>query len=137
MTREDIKKIMPILQAFAEGKTIQSIQSDNSWKDRKELLSSDIEVMNVNPEFYRIKPEPKYRPFRDTEECWQEMLKHQPFGWIYETKCPPPKDGFYMQIAVIGSDIKMNECDEYESFKDAFKIYTFADGQPFGIKVDE
>ncbi len=31
---------------------------------------------------YRIKPESKYRPFKDEKECWQEMQKHQPIGWI-------------------------------------------------------
>lgn len=130
MTREEVKKILPILQAFAEGKTIQSIQSDNSWKDRKELLSTDIEVMNVNPEFYRIKPEPKYRPFRDTEECWQEMLKHQPFAWVKEKH----SDRYNLITEVNGLSIKVKEgC----LFADGVKYYTFADGQPFGIKVDE
>lgn len=37
-----------------------------------------------NPDSYRIKPEPKYRPFKDAEECWQEMLKHEPFGYTYD-----------------------------------------------------
>ena len=31
---------------------------------------------------YRIKPEPKYRPFKDAKECWAEMQKHLPIGWL-------------------------------------------------------
>ena len=76
MTREEAKELLPIIQAFAEGKTIQSKQinaSDKEW--------SDIEVCNFLREHsYRIKPEPKYRSFHTQEECWNEMLKHQPFG---------------------------------------------------------
>ena len=36
----------------------------------------------MNSQDYRIKPETKYRPFKDAEECFEEMKKHQPFGWI-------------------------------------------------------
>ena len=35
----------------------------NDWTEMKE-----IEFWN-NTE-YRIKPEPKYRPFKDAKECW-------------------------------------------------------------------
>lgn len=46
----------------------------NDWTEIKEIGYWD----NIE---YRIKPEPKYRPFKDAEECWNEMQKHQPFGW--------------------------------------------------------
>lgn len=84
MTREEAKEFYPILQAYAEGKVIESrtkpstvkgTDVPNDWTEMKE-----IEFWN-NTE-YRIKPESKYRPFKDTKECWQEMQKHQPFGWI-------------------------------------------------------
>ena len=77
MNRQQAKELLPIIQAFAEGKTIQSkyINGSNTWWDDNNLSFGDgVE--------YRIKPEPKYRPFKDAEECWQEMLKHQPFGWV-------------------------------------------------------
>lgn len=45
----------------------------NDWTEIKEIGYCD----NIE---YRIKPEPKYRPFKDAKECWQEMQKHQPFG---------------------------------------------------------
>ena len=90
MTREETKELLPILQAFAEGKTIETrrkpttdnngVTKDgwfefNDWTEMKELEY----WKNVE---YRIKPQPKYRPFKDAEECWAEMLKHQPFGWV-------------------------------------------------------
>ena len=78
MTKEEAKELLPIIQAWAEGKTIQvRINNDSSWTD---LLDTKLEISNLYE--YRIKPEPKYRPFKSQEECWEEMLKHQPFGWI-------------------------------------------------------
>ena len=81
MNRKESKKLLPIIQAYAEGKTIQSrcIKGDKSlWYDDEDpSFDDDFE--------YRIKPESKYRPFRDAEECWAEMLKHEPFGWVKST----------------------------------------------------
>ena len=78
MTREEAKELLPIIQAFAEGKTIQSKQinaSDKGWRD--------IEECNfLKGLSYRIKPEPKHRPFHTQEECWNEMHKHPDFGWV-------------------------------------------------------
>ena len=88
MTREEAKVFYPILQAFAEGKIIEcrtkpsslkGSDTPNGWTEMK-----DFEFWN-NTE-YRIKPEPKYRPFVNAEECWQEMQKHQPLGWL-KLKC--------------------------------------------------
>ena len=28
----------------------------------------------------------EYRPFENIKECWEEMLKHQPFGWIIDVE---------------------------------------------------
>lgn len=81
----------------------------------------------VTPEdILGITIEPKYRPFNDATECWQEMLKHEPFGWIkYKEK------NCRVAISII-EDIK---CD-LKGYKSSFEEYTFADGTPFGIKED-
>ena len=80
MDRNQAKEFYPILQAFAEGKEIEcrtkpgtiSTSIPNEWTEMKEIgFWNGIE--------YRIKPEPKYRPFKNAEECWHEMQKHQPF----------------------------------------------------------
>ena len=75
MTREEAKHLLPIIQAYADGKNIQYLNKDYIWEKFDDNTSSG----GVS---YRIKLEPKYRPFKTTEECWNEMLKHQPFGWI-------------------------------------------------------
>ena len=81
MTKEEAKEFYPVLQAFADGKTIESrcIKGDKSlWYDDEDpIFDNDLE--------YRIKPEPKYRPFTDAGECWKEMLNHKPFGWVKST----------------------------------------------------
>lgn len=143
MTREEAKAFYPILRAFAEGKIIETrrkptadnngVTKDgwfefNDWTEMKELEY----WVNVD---YRIKPEPKYRPFKDAKECWAEMQKHQPFGVV--------KDKYFAnyQTHRAFTCLITNGCDfggyEDETFESCFKNLLFADGQPFGIKVEE
>ena len=127
MTREEAKELLPIIQAFAEGKTIQVKITDDRWTDWKD--KTDGLNFNSGPQNYRIKPEPKYRPFKTQEECWNEMLKHQPFGWI-KNKC----GNIFNIIAIFKEAIKLNECDTY--YSELFKQFKFIDGTPFGIKEE-
>ena len=128
--KEEVKSVMNIIQAFADGKTIQAIDPyDDEWCNQTKL--------NFGALFegqYRIKPDPKYRPFKDAEECWQEMLKHQPFGWI---KC---KEGYFNIVYV--DDYYAGMADKNGSAillgsKNSYQDNTFADGTPFGVKVEE
>ena len=127
MTREEVKEILPVLQAFAEGKTIESrcIKGDKSlWYDDEDpSFDDDLE--------YRIKPEPTYRPFKDVEECWMEMQKHQPFGWLKSKK-----DGYYSFITMLNYRFRLNGYDGWR-FDDVINKFTFADGTTFGVKVEE
>lgn len=132
MTREESKAFYPILQAYAEGKVIEcrtkpsaveGTDIPNDWTEMKE-----IEFWN-NTE-YRIKPEPKYRPFKDAEECWTEMLNHQPFGWVVGRR-----DGVMHLIRSL-EYVSVYTSIQY-SFKDAFDKLAFADLVPFGVKIDE
>lgn len=129
MTREEAKVLLPIIQAYAEGKTIQSrcIKGDESlfYDDEDPSFDGDFE--------YRIKPEPKYRPFKDAEECWHEMLKHQQFGWV---KLKDTESGYYM-LKGIASQVVIGFNETPFSYKKVFEDYTFADGVPFGVKVEE
>lgn len=127
MTREQAKELLPIIQAFAEGKTIQVKASDNLWY---EYNSNSCNLkFDSSPHNYRIKPKTKYRPFANKEECWQEMLKHQQFGWI--------KDVVQLyniiNIGTAGITVHNGISNCGYSFKSAFNL-TFFDGTPFGIK---
>lgn len=134
MIREEVKEMLPILQAYAEGRVIEcrtkpsaveGTDVPNEWTETKE-----IEFWK-NTE-YRIKPEPTYRPFKDAEECWNEMLKHQPFGWVKD------RNGSKFVIENVDSRGFVEVYDEGTcNFKEVFENRTFADGTPFGVKVEE
>lgn len=123
MTREEVKIMMPIIEAFSEGKEIQILDDVYGWVEMKNL------ILNWSPNFYRIKPEPKYRPFKSREECWQEMQKHQPFGWIRSNI-----SGILYLIDSVSDVMSFNKL--FISYKDVFECNKFADGTPFGIKED-
>ena len=119
MTREQAKELLPIMQALVEGKTIQDkIEGVTGWYDTDEI-NLEFEGKKI---IHRIKPEPKYRPFKNVEECWCEMQKHQPFGWL--------KGKLSTQI------YRVNEINESTDFDFRFNTYTFADGTPYGIKEE-
>ena len=127
MNRKEAAELLPIIQAYAEGKAIESrcIKGDTSlWYDDKDpSFDNDFE--------YRIKPEPKFRPFKDAEECWQEMKKHQPFGWVKSTLF---KDlALVKRVTTLYVEINREIIDN----KDALDKFTFADDTNFGVKVEE
>lgn len=142
MTREETAERIKIMQAYVDGKRIQYAEDDTDvWHNIDEPdWHSDYE--------YRIKPEPKYRPFKDADECWQEMLKHQPFGWVKRKGNKPS----YELLACISENNENNEAPvcfaSYGSvdrgvvirsssrFDKMFNVFTFADGAPFGAKEE-
>lgn len=145
LTREEAKRRAELYSALAKGKSVQVQGIDGSWVD------VDIDKLNyfIETPIFRIKPEPKYRPFKTQEECWNEMLKHQPFGWIYckNDSC------YYCIISVDEDKIELSPDmyphsettpkeyyleNSYVDFVTALEDYeyTFADGTPFGIKEE-
>lgn len=128
MTREEAKEMLPIIQAYAEGKAIQ-IKKEGDWLE----VGKNTEVyFSESPSDYRIKPEPKYRPFRTQEECWSEMHKHPDFGWIIYNK------KYYSICDVTSNEITiLYECDPCcLDFESCMEEVTFTDGTPFGIKEE-
>ena len=128
----EIQRLFPILEAIKEGKTIQW-NDMGLWRD----IDGDeegffLDTLIGKPENYRIKPEVKYRPFKDAEECWAEMLKHQPFGWVKNKESQA-----LFVCKAIGKLIAIGIEDTPYTYKHPFDTYTFADGLPFGVKVEE
>ena len=146
MTREEARKAAEVMLAYANGEEIETICFEDyipcenpsfNWIDGKGI------------ENYRIKPKPKYRPFKTQEECWNEMLKHQPFGWIYSKN----RSCYYCIISVEEDRIELPPREQSRSegpikefylknyhyfFDEALELFkiTFADGTPFGIKEE-
>lgn len=126
MNRKEAAELLPIIKAFSEGKEIQ-YKSNGSWYSAEDI------VFIGETQRFRIKPEPKYRHFKDAEECWAEMQKHQPLGF---TKFKNAKSGYYMVTFIAsGATVGMNNIPF--SYENMFDSYTFADGTPFGIKDEE
>ena len=127
MNREEASELFPIIKAFSEGKVIQTSVKGKSWEDLGENIAF------YTNDKYRIKPESKYRPFANAEECWQEMQKHQPVGFL---KFKDTENGYYMLTGIArGVGVGIN--DSLFSYDRVFDDYTFADGVPFGAKVEK
>ena len=132
LTREEAKEMLPIIQAWADGQTVDWYDPAIGWR-----LSGFTLDFDKKPNFYRIKPEPRYRPFKTREECWNEMHKHPDFGWVkVNVTCE------YEQIVRIFDYCKTelsfniaNNDDDYTS-EMMLNSYTFTDGTPFGIKEE-
>ena len=133
--KNDIKRILPLLQEMEEGKTLQ-IKTRNGWID----VYADKDGVNIDYLLndgitVRIKQEPKFRPFKDAEECWNEMQKHQPFGWI------KPKDddvvNKFMLIDALRNEGIAVRTNIRFNYHELLEHYTFADRTPFGIIEEE
>ena len=134
MDRIEAKEFYPILKAYAEGKVIEcrtkpsavkGTDVPNDWTEMKE-----IKFWN-NTE-YRIKPESTYRPFKDAEECYAEMQKHQPFGWVKDKDTQK-----FLVCKALGKLFFIGIEDKPYNYKEVLRDYTFADGTPFGVEVEE
>ena len=123
MTKEETRKAVKVMEAYANGKKIQYLDNNNKWIDIH------------NPSFdwydyaYRIKPEPKYRPFKNQEECWNEMHKHLDFGWLREKE-----SGYLFNTIAVFDSIRIKE-NAY-NYSLVFKRFEFLDGAPFGVKEE-
>lgn len=128
MTREEAKELLPIIKAFADGKKVEFFNDVREWED-SEYLEFSRERKR-----YRIKKEPKYRPFKNKEECWNEMLKHQPFGWVKnkETEDFSNISNIYKSAGI--AKVFLVPC--VYKFTSLLNEFTFIDGTPFGIKEE-
>ena len=136
MNRKEAAELLPIIQAFAEGRDIEyrSKGFNENWKKVTQIPELSFKSFE-----YRIKPEPIYRPFKDAKECWNEMLKHQPFGWVKS------KDkGYFHLIGLVQFASKLEDVmitfatseNLARSSHSIYENYIFADGTPFGIKEE-
>lgn len=137
MDRNQAKAFYPILQAFAEGKVIETRTDPNVVGKGLEDMNDWTEMNEIehwNNIQYRVKPEPICRPFANAKECWQEMQKHQPFGWVINKNTGRK----YCITAIHETSNEVFIADD--TWKDFYKIkknYTFTDGTQFGVKVEE
>lgn len=139
MTREQAKEFLPLIQALADNKTIQIYhQSNGKWED------IDDPKFTSPRDRYRVKPKPEYRPFKNGKECWEEMIKHSPFGWVMNKEFGTLSNIIFMNnytIELTPVNLKYDRDDQacgidrvIFDFKNVFDLFKFADGAPFGVK---
>lgn len=134
MTREEARKAAEVMKAYAEGKDVEYKEVYNGDKLWHSPIGNDP-VFDWYHNDYRIKKEPTYRPFKNAKECWEEMLQHQPFGWILD-------DNHLLNIVDIDNNgiVYLHESDihglDYLDYTDSLKYMRFADGIPFGISIE-
>lgn len=131
MTREEATELLPIIQAFSEGRVIEFSSITDVSKAWREVTDFPIEMIK-NFKF-RIKPESKYRPFVNAEECWAEMLKYEPFGWVKDKETHK-----FLVCKALGNILFfIGIGDKPYNYNEVLRDYTFADGTPFGVKLEE
>lgn len=132
MTVKEVKEILPIIQAFVDGKIIQYRGLKGDWIDytNPEYLSINFLSFSHN---YRVKPSPKYRPFKTKEECWEAMHNHSDFGWVKNKST-----GHYFKIEGIckidDETVNVLIDDSTYTLYGVFNSFTFIDNTPFGTK---
>lgn len=128
MTKEEIKKAGEVMIACSKGVTIQ----------RRAKRSIELWTIIPDPEFdwcrfeYRAVDIAGYRPFKDAEECLNEMLKHTEFSKVQSIDTGT---GHYLTIIgnAIFFDLKTNV---RFTFQELLSKVQFVDGTPFGIKEE-
>lgn len=75
-----------------------------------------------------INPHPGYRPFENYEECWYEMLRHEPFSWVIDGNITRKLITEVSKYNLITKEAKHN-------FNTAFTCFKFVDGTPFGKRI--
>lgn len=119
-----IDKQIEILQAFKEGKKIEILCDDDlwAWVDKSHIF--DFEHNE-----YRIKPEPKLRPYKDAEEFLTAIKEHgilKSYGLYYQPIFFDDKG----VIIYAGSKI------ESYDFVELNEYFAWQDGSPCGVEED-
>lgn len=138
--QEKAKKLLPIIQAIAEGKKIQYSFNGVTWFDGDEdfelqVICNDIISGSID---YRIKPEENdeyelpepfgekhYRPFKDFNELMS--ITGTKLLWVIDKCC-------FNEFLITGNqNLAVYIVDRWYSMKELFDEYTFPDGSPIGM----
>lgn len=131
MTREEAREAAEVMLAYANGKEMEFRSVTLDWHS--------ITHPNFNWEHskYRIKDESKCRKFDNGDECWEEMKKHEPFGWV----CSRDKPNFKLYVLSVDNDgVMLSDYDDgatLHSYPSFYQFYNFVDGTRCGIINNE
>ena len=99
MNKDQARGCLPLIQALAEGKTIQFKTITDTWVD---LINPSFES---SPERYRVKPAPTLRPWRQEEV---------PIGHLCKNKCGV---GVFLIVAAGPSGVALGSGGTWQSFQ--------------------
>lgn len=128
---EDTKRKIEVMKAYAEGKKIQvSCCGFDLWRDC--IYEPDWDWVSCD---YRVKPEEKYRPYKDYNEMVEDFCERfkvnvpeyaMPLIWVKnkELDC----------VHMINVFQKYNGEELMENY---FNNYTYFDGSPVGKNEEE
>ena len=127
MNKVLVKKLTEILQAYLNGKEIEFYSSIlNKWVPASMTSISNL-IENIDK--YRIKPEVKYRPFKNLKECLEEMQCHIPYGWI------KTDNNVHRLITLLDENRTLIGHQETSwTYEKIFECFIFMDGKPFGVR---
>lgn len=128
-----IEEMIAVMQAYADGKKIEVREIDPFEEIVTPLRVCDP-IWNWVHCDYRIKPEPKYRPYANAEECFADVKKHG--GWIDGVMC----DHHKAMITYISNDAVYTSAltTAATRFEDLLNNFHWADdGTPCGVLEEE
>jgi hypothetical protein len=116
-------EMIAVIQAHKEGKKIEI-----SWKGDKEWDLLDSALWNFNSFNYRIKPEPKYRPFTLQEAVDAELEGKRIFD----------RDGGVDEIAGYSMEgVFVDDGDDFITYGELSDYYVFGNSAPCGVLEEE
>jgi len=128
-----IEQMIEVMQAYKEGKKIQcKPKAGNLWCDEVDPL------WNFFVSDYRVKPDSKYRPYKDTEEMiadWKKRFNKttatysMPLIWVTNHKVNSVITD-YAKYAVMVSGT-------FQSLETLYEECIYLDGSPCGKKETE
>lgn len=137
---ETTQQKIEVMRAFEEGKKIECKSKGLDWK---EWILPQEPAWNWAECDYRVKEEPKYRPYKNIEELfndWAEkthsipanMEKYvRPLIWVKKECCGDYYEGLIILYYPNGQ-IKIGE--QIFNLAELFYNFTFLDGSPCGKK---
>lgn len=128
MTKERAKQILPLIQAFSDGKQIQVKDLQYGWKDILNPTFDDYSEYRIKPE----PPKPTYRPWKPEEV---------PVGAAIRCKPEPEKQGTIFGKIGSAIGIKGLKGESNYSADAMLRLYEYSidfckTWQPCGVPVD-
>lgn len=124
-----VSEQIAIMKAYEDGKTIEGKRyEETEWKSLEYVENYPFDFVANE---YRIKAEPKYRPFESVEEAFEEAKKHG--FWVKE------KNIKYLRVVTSFDDCGLGELKYIDGQYPSYYLKNFVwvdDGSPCGIKIE-